>query len=37
MSWAYWDALPGWRHLKLERAGQGRDPLETGGQLGFDF
>lgn len=37
MSWAYWDALPRWRHLKLERPCRGRNALEAGGQLEFDF
>jgi ribonuclease HII len=37
MSWAYWDALPRWRHLKLERSWQGQNALEAGEQLGFDF
>ncbi|MEV6317680.1 ribonuclease HII [Streptomyces sp. NPDC051776] len=37
MSWAYWDALPRWRHLRLKRALAGVPELEAEGQLGFDF
>jgi ribonuclease HII len=37
MSWAYWDALPRWQHLKLKRSWTGNEELESGGQLGFDF
>lgn len=32
MSWAYWDDLPAWRHLKRPRI----EPV-TDGQLGFDL
>ncbi|MGP3947791.1 ribonuclease HII [Streptomyces sp. 7N604] len=37
MSWAYWDALPRWQHLKLKRGWTGDEELESGGQLGFEF
>jgi ribonuclease HII len=37
MSWAYWDALPRWQHLKRERSWVGEPSLGSGGQLGFDF
>jgi ribonuclease HII len=32
MSWAYWDDLPDWRHLKRARVAP-----DAGGQLGFDL
>jgi ribonuclease HII len=37
MSWAYWDGLPHWQHLKRERVVPRQTSLESGGQLGFDF
>ncbi|MEU8566938.1 ribonuclease HII [Streptomyces pathocidini] len=37
MSWAYWDALPRWQHLKVVRSWTGREEPESEGQLGFDF
>ncbi|MFG2196918.1 ribonuclease HII [Streptomyces sp. NPDC048639] len=37
MSWAYWDALPRWQHLRLKRSLAGDPELESGGQLGSDF
>jgi ribonuclease HII len=37
MSWAYWDALPRWQHLKRKRVWTVNEELEAEGQLGFDF